>query len=301
MNSRKSDSSSSDRLSPSSDCSSSVGSSLSQTDPLRNSPSSLLRIPLLQTPWESQKTIANSGVLQQKLYFDTPKKAFGQSNQCSENNMQDSNITSNYFSNNNNNDNKKDLSSCAQENNNNNNFFKQSKRHCENNYFPILGQNQQQQNQEILKKTEYATNRLQENNNGEYFSTSLIPDDNHALINDRISSSCNNSSKLHHEKSGQFQSVDFPNEDIEVNLGSGFFGASVGGLGNSGLRRGPNFSPDQVQCMCEALMQKGDIEKLATFLWSLPPNELLRGNESVLRLIKKLLLFLIVEITAILF
>ncbi|EFA01346.1 homeobox protein six1 [Tribolium castaneum] len=43
------------------------------------------------------------------------------------------------------------------------------------------------------------------------------------------------------------------------------------------------FSPEQVQCMCEALHQRGDIERLATFLWSLPPSELLRGNESILR------------------
>lgn len=35
--------------------------------------------------------------------------------------------------------------------------------------------------------------------------------------------------------------------------------------------------------MCEALHQRGDIERLATFLWSLPPSELLRGNESILR------------------
>ncbi|KAF2885939.1 hypothetical protein ILUMI_20234 [Ignelater luminosus] len=38
-----------------------------------------------------------------------------------------------------------------------------------------------------------------------------------------------------------------------------------------------------VQCMCEALHQRGDVERLASFLWSLPPSELLRGNESVLR------------------
>ncbi|XP_055692047.1 homeobox protein SIX6 [Lutzomyia longipalpis] len=43
------------------------------------------------------------------------------------------------------------------------------------------------------------------------------------------------------------------------------------------------FSANQVQCMCEALQQKGDVEKLATFLWSLPPSEVLRTNESVLR------------------
>lgn len=35
--------------------------------------------------------------------------------------------------------------------------------------------------------------------------------------------------------------------------------------------------------MCEALQQRGDLDKLAGFLWSLPPSELLRGNESVLR------------------
>ncbi|GLV33753.1 Six4 [Carabus blaptoides fortunei] len=44
-----------------------------------------------------------------------------------------------------------------------------------------------------------------------------------------------------------------------------------------------SFSPEQVQCMCEALQQRGDLDKLAGFLWSLPPSELLRGNESVLR------------------
>ncbi|XP_054712580.1 homeobox protein SIX2-like [Uloborus diversus] len=43
------------------------------------------------------------------------------------------------------------------------------------------------------------------------------------------------------------------------------------------------FSPDQVACMCEALQQAGKIDRLARFLWSLPPSELLRGNESVLR------------------
>ncbi|EDW79077.2 uncharacterized protein Dwil_GK12359 [Drosophila willistoni] len=43
------------------------------------------------------------------------------------------------------------------------------------------------------------------------------------------------------------------------------------------------FSTDQIQCMCEALQQKGDIEKLTTFLCSLPPSEFFRTNESVLR------------------
>lgn len=35
--------------------------------------------------------------------------------------------------------------------------------------------------------------------------------------------------------------------------------------------------------MCEALQQKGDIEKLATLLYNLPKNELIRPNDSILR------------------
>ena len=43
------------------------------------------------------------------------------------------------------------------------------------------------------------------------------------------------------------------------------------------------FSPDQVACVCDALRQAGDIERLARFLWSLPPNDVLHGSESVLK------------------
>ena len=50
---------------------------------------------------------------------------------------------------------------------------------------------------------------------------------------------------------------------------------------NSG--KSMTFSPEHVACVCEALQQKGDIERLARFLWSLPPSELLRGSEAVLK------------------
>lgn len=43
------------------------------------------------------------------------------------------------------------------------------------------------------------------------------------------------------------------------------------------------FSPEQIACVCEALQQSGDVERLSRFLWSLPPSELLRSNESVLK------------------
>lgn len=44
-----------------------------------------------------------------------------------------------------------------------------------------------------------------------------------------------------------------------------------------------SFSPEQIACICETLQQSDDIDKLARFLWSLPPNELFRGQEAVLR------------------
>lgn len=44
-----------------------------------------------------------------------------------------------------------------------------------------------------------------------------------------------------------------------------------------------SFSSEQVLCMCEALQQKNDIEKLATFIWSLPHDDLMMSNESILR------------------
>ncbi|KAL7010883.1 hypothetical protein ACKWTF_013993 [Chironomus riparius] len=44
-----------------------------------------------------------------------------------------------------------------------------------------------------------------------------------------------------------------------------------------------SFTSEQVQCMCEALQQKNDIEKLTTFLFSLPADELLSNSESILR------------------
>jgi homeobox protein SIX4 len=43
------------------------------------------------------------------------------------------------------------------------------------------------------------------------------------------------------------------------------------------------FSQEQIACMCEALQQAGDLERLARFLLTLSPKELLRGNEAVLR------------------
>merc|ERR550517_2026360 len=43
------------------------------------------------------------------------------------------------------------------------------------------------------------------------------------------------------------------------------------------------FTQEQVACVCEVLEQSGSVDRLARFLWSLPPCEHLHRNESVLK------------------
>lgn len=52
---------------------------------------------------------------------------------------------------------------------------------------------------------------------------------------------------------------------------------------NNNSKKTLSFSPDQIACICEALQQSKDFEKLSRFLWSLPPTERLCGNEAVLK------------------
>ncbi|XP_043942558.1 homeobox protein SIX5-like [Protopterus annectens] len=44
-----------------------------------------------------------------------------------------------------------------------------------------------------------------------------------------------------------------------------------------------SFSGEQVACVCEALLQAGNVDRLGRFLTSIPPSELLRGNETLLK------------------
>ncbi len=65
--------------------------------------------------------------------------------------------------------------------------------------------------------------------------------------------------------------------------GSSSPGATNAESGNGSGNKNLTFSPEQVACVCEALQQSADIDRLARFLWSLPPSELLRGSEAVLK------------------
>lgn len=45
-----------------------------------------------------------------------------------------------------------------------------------------------------------------------------------------------------------------------------------------------SFSTDQVACLCEALLQAGNVDRLWRFLSTIPPSaDLLRGNETLLK------------------
>ncbi|EDV20217.1 uncharacterized protein TRIADDRAFT_5673, partial [Trichoplax adhaerens] len=43
-----------------------------------------------------------------------------------------------------------------------------------------------------------------------------------------------------------------------------------------------NFSTDQFASVCNILLQRNHIDRLATFLWSLPPNDELKVNQNIL-------------------
>lgn len=44
-----------------------------------------------------------------------------------------------------------------------------------------------------------------------------------------------------------------------------------------------SFTPEQVACVCEALQQSNDMERLARFLWSLPEHDSIQNEVSVLK------------------
>lgn len=61
-------------------------------------------------------------------------------------------------------------------------------------------------------------------------------------------------------------------------------GSSSSGIGSSGSGgKALRFTLEQVACLCEALQQARNLDRLARFLWSLPPGDLLRSDEAVLR------------------
>lgn len=95
-----------------------------------------------------------------------------------------------------------------------------------------------------------------------------------------------NSSKAKIDSTSNYNHFSSFNENNENHNDENFLQPSIGNGGEINMevnKKYLTFTPDQVQCMCEALQQKNDIEKLTTFLWNLPPDDLLSNNESILR------------------
>ena len=97
----------------------------------------------------------------------------------------------------------------------------------------------------------------------------------------------------HHHKQQQHRRMGGMGSDVGLLSASPIGGqpaasAAAGGCSSSSSSASsaslmPSFSAEQIGCVCEALQQSNDMERLSRFLWSLPPNELLHGCESVLR------------------
>ncbi|KAL8619723.1 Homeobox protein six4 [Nucella lapillus] len=115
-----------------------------------------------------------------------------------------------------------------------------------------------------------------------------LPDDvlNTELLHDKTHLAVTTSSASYTESPGSPSlSTNNNSSNNNNNNNTNINNNSSNSPGSSELLSGKNlsFSPEQVACVCEALQQKGDIERLARFLWSLPPSELLRGSEAVLK------------------
>lgn len=95
-----------------------------------------------------------------------------------------------------------------------------------------------------------------------------------------------NSSKRKLDPNDSYSSYNSHHENNENQNDENFLQPSLGAGGEINMevnKKYLSFSTEQVLCMCEALQQKNDIEKLTTFLWSLPPDDLTMNNESILR------------------
>lgn len=83
-----------------------------------------------------------------------------------------------------------------------------------------------------------------------------------------------------------FNSYNIHHENNENQNDENFLQQSIGAGGEISMevnKKYFSFSSEQVLCMCEALQQKNDIEKLATFIWSLPRDDQMMTNESIMR------------------
>lgn len=102
----------------------------------------------------------------------------------------------------------------------------------------------------------------------------------------QLSHNSMNMSKPKQDPSESYNPFHSDHENNENQNDENFLQPTIGSGGEISMevnKKYFNFSQEQVLCMCEALQQKNDIDKLTTFLWSLPPEDIMMNNESILR------------------
>lgn len=123
----------------------------------------------------------------------------------------------------------------------------------------------------IVKRNGFSIEHHRPNNHKHCSNWMHIFVENHRLIDSMSSRESDNQSQAYTVTNSVVLS---PNG--QSTSSPGMFNTDIG-------RKHLDFSPDHIQCMCEALQQKGDIEKLTTLLYNLPKTELIRPNDSILR------------------
>ncbi|XP_022081511.1 homeobox protein SIX2-like [Acanthaster planci] len=87
------------------------------------------------------------------------------------------------------------------------------------------------------------------------------------------------------ESTGMIQDLLNKRPNIDVNPCTDTTAATmtIADVGDKRAVNALSFSSQQIICVCEALLQEGNMERLAGFLWTLPSDESLQTNETVLR------------------
>ncbi|XP_012264792.1 homeobox protein SIX2 [Athalia rosae] len=121
-------------------------------------------------------------------------------------------------------------------------------------------------------------------NNGSSAMTGLPLHHHHHHHNPQNLTSCNANAAApgSPQYSPELSSCTSNSNNLQIQNGSAAAAVAAAAVGLTIPNNANNFTPEQISCMCEALSQSQDIDRLTRFLWSLPPGELLRGGESVL-------------------
>jgi homeobox protein SIX1 len=168
-------------------------------------------------------------------------------------------------------------------NNTSNNLFNYS-----TNQYPQHHHLQQQQQQLLCQGQLHQTTSPKQLLSPNSANNLLIMTSPTTLNNSSSSSSSSSSSNSLSSSSSSTSSLDAAlnnnnKNDCDLNTNDILNGSGLGMGTSSSSSSSFGFTQEQVACVCEVLQQSNSIDRLARFLWSLPPCEHLHKNESVLK------------------